>query len=93
VNVALADDTAQKLLADLVFAEVRRCVNLADVCMFEHDLEELLRDAIADDDGAPPAILASSLIDRAWARVADDMRVLREDRRACWCEPAAEASP
>jgi len=91
VSVELADDTAQKLLEDLVFAEVRRCVNLADVCMFENDLEDLLKEAIADVDGAPPAILASSLIDRAWTRVADDLRILREDRRACWCEHA-EAS-
>lgn len=83
--LSLGHELAAKLLEELIYERVRAHVDLLELGLFEADLDLSIRRVLADLDRStaaenaepdaeepPSAVLATSLIDRAWTRVVSE---------------------
>jgi hypothetical protein len=95
-TLALEPGFAQRLLEELVYQHVQTQVDLFRLGCFEDELDETIRRVLdglgADGDGPPPAVLAATLVDRAWARLEHDWKSNRgaSECPCCAMEETAE---
>ncbi|MCA9677776.1 MAG: hypothetical protein H6708_29455 [Kofleriaceae bacterium] len=83
-DLALSPGLAQALLEELIHERVRTQVGLLELAWFERELDATIEHVLAQlDDGtaaadAPARVLSATLLDRAWQRVEDERRALRD---------------
>jgi hypothetical protein len=90
-RLSFGHELAAKLLEELIYERVRAHVDLLELGLFEADLDLSIRRVLAEldratvpsaadpEDEPPSAILATALIDRAWARVVSEWESRQSD--------------